>query len=1261
MTAKSTTERQSYLSTLCRCIPYHIVEEVLANPSEAALKPQTFDGSVLVLDLVGFSAMCQRLASAGRQSLSRLSTILDDIFSEVEVRAVFPFKGYVVQFAGDAMLSVFKGEGHEARCVAAALSVKGMMDDPAFRARSAAADEPLLLRMGVTTGTVHLSVMGDMAQRVVICAGPAPHRAIAHQLGAEPGEIITDHRIVERLGDQVEWVDRPRDRVAINGLGSLPPTHEVDKLEGRIEQQVEQKIALLEPFVVPPMVRRLKSVAAGRLLQGEIRRTVIQFVDFEGLTEGFEQLELAGNLARSQLRAVRKYDGVVLKVVCTEVGHRMMVLHGLQRPSENDVEHAVLAALEGITRLKAFLGERDRPLRSRVGIHLGDLYLGAIGSQLKHDLTAVGDTVNAAVRLAESAGPFEVIASEAVIQAIGEQFTHSERDAIRVKGTDQQLATHAVHAPAPGRAHYVQRRSAKRLYAGRADQIDRLHQIVDRALKGSGRIVGITGHAGSGKSHLLADVIDRWVEGGGIGVVGRCRRAARSTPLAPVIEMFSTYFGISPADDEATRLDHIRSRLAELELSEGFRELMALFQPVSRPDGLSEALIDLADLHARERVLDAILHFIEHRLSQVKPLYVLEDAHLADTLTLQLIQRVGALTRDRAYVFIATYRPEEMPDPIREGLDEELALEDLTDAEVEGVACHEMNARTVDPQLKEFLWRRTRGNPQHLVELIRFLAERLLVNVKGGTVVPAEPGLPLLEDAVPDSWHHVALARLDGLGEPERRLLRAASAIGSQFDIDLLDRAAELRADREALEELLSGLKSQQLIADDGGRHYRFRDETVRAIAYSLIPEAERREVHRRIADALERRAAQMPQGIAAALAHHRERAEQWSESARWYQEGLRVAVEAGLDREAYYLADRFEAVASRATPDAKTLANVAVMKLLATARQGSAPKTMEQCQRIADHHQSLLSGAKRSVVELVKSVAEIGAGSVRTANERLRQVYNNPESSVRVRCDAAYLSARLRYLAGDGLGTRTWLERGRELLNDDAYREAAFQLLEGDLLVSEGRFEPSLTIFNEVREAALKQGRQQLAALAMRSIGTHALLTEDFEKARRCLHYALTLDRRSGRWLEEAEDILLLGQTHLWNRDHQAARPHLERALIIARDIGHELVRACALVHLGAVVALSENPAEGQRMCEEGHQLASQFDLRQVQMAACLHLLRIALAREDQTAARELRALCGEFETALFSIPLYNRELRELHRRLSSKEAQTDRTGGVS
>jgi hypothetical protein len=75
--------------------------------------------------------------------------------------------------------------------------------------------------------------------------------------------------------------------------------------------------------------------------------------------------------------------------------------------------------------------------------------------------------------------------------------------------------------------------------------------------------------------------------------------------------------------------------------------------------------------------------------------------------------------------------------------------------------------------------------------------------------------------------------------------------------------------------------------------------------------------------------------------------------------------------------------------------------------------------------------------------------------------------------------------------------------------------------------------------------------------------------------------------------------------------------------------------------------------MCDEGHQLASEFDLRQVQTAACLHLLRIALAREDQTAARELRALCGEFETALFSIPLYNRELRELYRRLSSKGAK--------
>ena len=1241
MPVQPAAERHSYLSTLCRCIPYHVVEAVLANPSEAALAPRTFDGSALVLDLVGFSAMCERFAAAGRHSLSRLSTVLDGIFHEVEVRAIFPYRGYVVQFAGDAMLSFFRGEDHEARCVAAALSVRGMMAE-----RSSDAGERILLRLGIATGSIHLSVMGDMTRRVVVCAGNAPHRAIQNQLGAAPGEIVADDRFLDQLGSRVKGELRPDGRAVIDGFDGRLETHEVDRLEGRIEDQVEQKIALLEPFVAPPMVKRLRSLPAGAALQGEIRRAVIQFVDFEGLAENMDHLDLASNLARSQLRAMRKYDGVVLKVVCTGTGHRMMVLFGLQRPSENDVEHALLAALEGITRLKAFVGERDRKLRCRVGVHIGDVYLGAVGSQLKHDLTAVGDAVNIAVRLAESAGPFEVVASEAVVRSVGEQFSLSEHGAIRAKGDGKQMSTVVVHAPAPGRAHYVQRRGARRLYAGREDQLSRLRELVDRALQGRGRIVGITGPPGTGKSHLLADVVDRWAAGGGIGVVGRCRRATRSSPLAPVIDMFTTYFGISPSDDEATRMDRIRARFKELELTDGFQELMALFQPVARPDGLAEALIDLADLHARERVLDSIVHFIEHRLTQVKPLYILEDLHLADTLTLQLVRRLGALGRGGAYLFIATYRPEEALDRAREALDEELVLEDLSDAEVAALACHEMRCQAVDPELLGFLWRRTRGNPRHLVELLRFLSERLLVNVKGGTVVPAEPGLPLLEDAVPDSWHHLALARLDGLDEPERRLLRTASAIGSRFDLDLLDQVVGDKS-RETLEEMLLGLKKRHVIADDGeDRRYRFRDETVRAITYSLIPEAERREVHRRIADALEQQTQWLPPGAVAAVAHHRDRAEQWGEAARWYEVGLRMAVGSGLDREAAYMADRFEVVAARVAPGAEKLADVAVLTLVATARRGSVPRALDLCRQIDERHWPLLPASRRAVVQLVRAVAEVGAGEVRSAGERLARVHADEAGSARLRCDAAYLSARLRLLATDCAGTRAWIERGRALVEGDEYRGAAFQLLEGDVLAVEGRLESAVRILDAVRDGAMGKGRQQLVALAMRSLGTHALFVEDYDKARRCLHHALALDRRSGRMLEEAEDLLLLGQTHLWSREHSVARTHLERALFLAGDMGHELVKACAQVHLGALLALSEDPAEGRRMCEEGRGLARRCELKLVEAAGCLHLLRIAIALGDVPEIRRLRDLCREFEALVFSVPLYKAEMVDLHRR---------------
>jgi adenylate cyclase len=69
-----------------------------------------------------------------------------------------------------------------------------------------------------------------------------------------------------------------------------------------------------------------------------------------------------------------------------------------------------------------------------VGVNTGEAYVGTIGEGLDTELTAMGDAVNVAARLASAAGPGEILVTDAVI--VGARLTGSafERRSLTLKG-----------------------------------------------------------------------------------------------------------------------------------------------------------------------------------------------------------------------------------------------------------------------------------------------------------------------------------------------------------------------------------------------------------------------------------------------------------------------------------------------------------------------------------------------------------------------------------------------------------------------------------------------------------------------------------------------------------------------------------------------------------------------------------------------------------------------------------------------------------
>jgi adenylate cyclase len=127
------------------------------------------------------------------------------------------------------------------------------------------------------------------------------------------------------------------------------------------------------------------------------------------------------------------------------MGDAIMAFWGAPLPDEQHARHALLAAIDMITRLDAlqdqFKAKGWPPIKIGIGLNTGEMTVGNMGSEFRLAYTVMGDAVNLGSRLEGLTKEYgvQIIVSEHTRAAVPD-FVFRELDWVRVKGKDKPVA-----------------------------------------------------------------------------------------------------------------------------------------------------------------------------------------------------------------------------------------------------------------------------------------------------------------------------------------------------------------------------------------------------------------------------------------------------------------------------------------------------------------------------------------------------------------------------------------------------------------------------------------------------------------------------------------------------------------------------------------------------------------------------------------------------------------------------------------------------
>jgi len=599
-------------------------------------------------------------------------------------------------------------------------------------------------------------------------------------------------------------------------------------------------------------------------IEGERKLVTVLFADVANFTSISEKLDpeevhqIMDGCFKILMDEIHRYEGTINQFT----GDGVMALFGAPIAHEDHAQRACHAALSIQKAMKGY-GNRLRSdlgieFKLRIGLNSGHVVVGSIGDDLRMDYTAVGDTTNLASRMEEMANPDNSLVSASTYALTKDFFEFESLGKVEIKGKGAlqdayrllktgEVETRIEAAAVRGLSKFV----------GRTREMEAIKECFEKALSGSGQVVGVVGEAGVGKSRLLIELRNMLSGGDYAYLEGRCLHYGGSMAYLPILDILRSYFDIKEADREFIIKKKIKEKIFQLD--ERLKTVLPPFQEILSLKVDDGAYLQLEPGEKKQRRFEAIRDLFVRisetrdlfvRISETQPLVlVVEDLHWIDRISEKFLRYLIDCLPGTHILLILLYRPEYTHPWGSKSYYSKIGVDQLSTESSAKLVAAILEGGKVVPELRELILERAGGNPLFVEELTQSLLENGSIQKKNHSYILSRRAS---EIEVPDTLQGIIAARIDRVEESLKRIMQVASVIGREFAFRVLETILGMQKELKSQLHNLQGLEfisEKQLFPE---LEYIFKHAFIQEVAYKSLLQKRRKELHEKIGKAIE-------------------------------------------------------------------------------------------------------------------------------------------------------------------------------------------------------------------------------------------------------------------------------------------------------------------------------------------------------------------------------------------------------------------------